>query len=157
MSVFRRKTALRDYIAASEWNEVTRILSSLLKASGTNAMVDSTGIHSRKPLQFADHRIATINSNTTGGGYYNCSLMAIDSEKWDTTNTEHLIADTRYDEIVVLNIAEEPIEGDTSSHKLTQDTMMEVWQVTDDEGNFRWIGHEIARYYDCNPTPTPTP
>ena len=149
MTRFRKKAAFKDFISASEWNQLTEIVASILQASGINAIVDSTGIHFRKGLSKEGVRIAAVVSNATGGGYYNCTIQKLDSTKWNTNSEDHLSDDGRFDSIVVLNLAESPITGDTTSHLLNADTLMEIWPITDDAGNVRWVGHEIARYFDC--------
>lgn len=147
---FAKKTKFRDFLSASEWNRLTALVTSLVKSSGVNVIVDTTGVHTRKmPLISGSNvRIAAVDDEAAGGGYYTCFLQKVSNAKWNTDTIGQLANDGAV--ITVLNLSEVPLSGDTDSHILNSGTLMEVWEETDDAGTIRWVGHAIGRYRDCS-------
>ena len=92
--------------------------------------------------------IAQVDSNATGGGYYNCHLQTLDATDWDSTAAGQT-SDTG-SSVVVLNLHEIPVTGDTSSHQLSSDDYIMCWKFTDDEGATRYVGMDCMRYTDCS-------
>jgi len=78
--------------------------------------------------------IAEVDSDATGGGYYNCHLQTLDATDWNTTTADQI--DDTGGSVVVANMGE--IGG--SAHALDAGDMLLCWQFTDDEGNSRYIG-----------------
>lgn len=91
-------------------------------------------------------RVAEVDSNATGGGYYNCKLQKLDADDWES-NTG-LFDDKADGAIVALNI---PEAGRTDSHHLNANDKMAVWRQRDDgdPGKMRWIGVEINYLERC--------
>ncbi len=91
-------------------------------------------------------RVAEVDSNATGGGYYNCSLQKFDADHWETNNDPW--GDDGSTAIVALNI---PEGGKTDSHQLTAGKKLAVWRQRDDgdPGKMRWVGVEINFIARC--------
>jgi len=91
--------------------------------------------------------IAKVSTNATGGGYYNCYLQSLDATDWNTTTANQLsdVGST----VVVLNLPEIPIGGDTASHKLSANDLIMCWKFIDDSGNAKYIGIDADRYHEC--------
>ncbi len=137
-----------DDLFAREVNEITRNINSLLGTKGPNTIIDSAGVHQRREIirDFA-LKIARVVSNATGGGYYNCLLQRFDATDWNTTTNDQL--DDIGSSVIVLNLSEIPISGDTSSHELSANDLITCQQIIDDQGNARLVGIAALRYKDC--------
>lgn len=98
----------------------------------------------------SDMIIAKVISNETAGGYYTVKPRIVDGTNWNTTNEDHLIDNG--DNIVALNLPEEPISGDTGSHELEAGTTMLLMRRLDDDGNWRYVGFALQRYTTECPT-----
>ena len=83
--------------------------------------------------------IAEVDSDATGGGYYNCHLQTLDATDWDLDTADQL--DDKGDSVVVMNVAE--IGADR--HELEADDRLLCWRFTDDEGNTRYVGIPALR------------
>lgn len=86
--------------------------------------------------------IAQVDSDATGGGYYNCHLQTLDATNWDTTTADQL--DDTGDSLAVLNLC----EIGSSIHNLDAGDLIVCWQFTDDEGNSRYVGIEVQGRHD---------
>ena len=84
----------------------------------------------------SDKYIAKVDSDATGGGYYNCHLQTLDATHWNTTSAS-VLSNASESTVVVMNLAE--IDG-VDTHELEQNDRMMVWKVNDDEGNSRYVG-----------------
>ena len=82
--------------------------------------------------------IAQVDSSATGGGYYNCHLQSLNATDWNST-TAGQTADVGVS-VIVLNLLEIPITGDTASHILAADDYILCWPANDDEGHRRYVG-----------------
>ncbi len=91
--------------------------------------------------------VYVVQSNATGGGYYNAKRATLDGEKWDQTDVDQW--GSTGDSEVVCNIHERPVTGDTESHLLAAGELMLCWQMRDSEGVLRWVGTGLQRYIDC--------
>jgi hypothetical protein len=80
--------------------------------------------------------IASVDSDATGGGYYNCHKQTLDATDWDTDTNPF---DDTGDSIVVLNLA----EAGSSVHNLDAGDLIMYWSLTDDESNTRNVGVEV--------------
>jgi len=87
--------------------------------------------------------IAEVDSNATGGGYYNCTIQDLDATYWNTTTADHF--NNTATAVVVLNLPECPETLDTTSHELAAGDKIICWQKTDDEGTNRYVGVDAAR------------
>jgi len=58
--------------------------------------------------------IAEVDSNATGGGYYNCHIQTLDATDWNAVTVDHW--DDVGDSVVVQNVPECPETDDTTSH-----------------------------------------
>lgn len=85
--------------------------------------------------------IAKVDSNATGGGYYNCTLQILDATDWDQTTIDQL--GNTGSSIVVLNLPEIPETGATNIHNLIVGSLILCFKIKDDEGNVRYVGNEI--------------
>lgn len=81
--------------------------------------------------------IAKVDSDATGGGYYNCHIQILDATDWDTTTADQL--DDTGDSVVVLNLVEEG----TAIHNLDAGDLIIGHSEKDDAGNVRLVGNEV--------------
>ena len=79
-------------------------------------------------------RIAEVDSDAAGGGYYNCHIQTLDATDWNTDTADQL--DDTGDSVVVLNLA----EVGADRHALAAGNHILCWKVPDDEGNIRLVG-----------------
>lgn len=131
-----------DKLKATEWNKSVQLLTGLAKSLGVNAMMDSSGLHIRKTLSGPTMLIAEVDTDASGGGYYNCHLQTLDSTDWNTNTPDQL--DDRGDSVVVLNLVE---IGTTAKNSLDAGDLILCWKIFDDEGESRLVGHEIMGRY----------
>lgn len=126
-------------LRADDWNNVVTAVQGLLRSGGQNALLDSTGLHVRTPpsQSIANMFIAEVDSDATGGGYYNCHLQTLDATDWDTTTADQL--DDVGDSVVVLNLA----EIGSSIHNLAAGDLIICWKFNDDEATERYVGMEV--------------
>ena len=102
----------------------------LPRAEGTGGGTGRAGASGRGEV------IAKVDSDATGGGYYNCHLQTFDADDWNTDTDP--FSDTGAS-IVVLNLAEEG----SSVHNLDAGALIRCSTFTDDEGNVRYVGVEV--------------
>ena len=86
--------------------------------------------------------IAEVDSDATGGGYYNCHLQTLDATDWDSATADQL--DDTGDSVVVLNLC----EIGTSVHNLDAGDLIACWTMTDDDNNARYVGVEVQGRHD---------
>lgn len=82
-------------------------------------------------------RIAKVDSDAAGGGYYNCHLQTLDAAYWDSDTADQL--DDIGDSVVVLNLAEIGVD----KHNLDAGDLIICWTMTDDGGTNRYVGNEV--------------
>lgn len=80
--------------------------------------------------------IAKVDSDATGGGYYNCYIQILDATDWETDTD--LFEDTG-ESVVVLNA----VEAGSSVHNLDAGDYIIGHSTKDDEGNTRFVGNEV--------------
>ena len=80
--------------------------------------------------------IASVDTDATGGGYYNCHKQTLDADDWDTDTNPF---DDTGDSIVVLNLA----EAGSSVHNLDAGDLIMYWSFTDNGGTARNVGVEV--------------
>ena len=83
--------------------------------------------------------IAEVDSDATGGGYYNCHLQTLDATDWNSDTADQI--DDTGDSVVVMNLGE--IGADR--HELVAGDRLICWKFTDDEGNIRLVGLAALR------------
>ncbi len=88
-----------------------------------------------KPIN--DMFIAEVDSDATGGGYYNCHLQTLDATDWNTDTADQL--DDVGDSVVVLNLA----EMGEDVHNLDVGGLIICHKFIDDEGNVRYVGSGV--------------
>jgi len=116
-----------ELAAASERAEREMLPTAEGTGGGTGGGASSTG---------GGAVIAQVDSNATGGGYYNCHLQTFDADDWNTDTDP--FSDTGAS-IVVLNLA----EVGSSVHNLDAGALIRCSTFTDDEGNVRYVGVEV--------------
>lgn len=74
--------------------------------------------------------VAKIDSDATGGGYYNCYLQKLDAgDDWNTNDADVFVKDDEDDEtIVVLNME----EHNSTTHDLSSDDFLICWEIDDE-------------------------
>lgn len=98
--------------------------------SGTSVSISNT---SKARRMF----IAEVDTDATGGGYYNCYLQTLDADDWESDTD--LCDDTGDDTVVVLNL----VESGSAVHNLDANDKIICWKKPDDEGNTRYVGVEV--------------
>lgn len=96
--------------------------------------------------------IAEVDSDATGGGYYNCHLQTLEATDWDSDTADQI--DATGDSVVVANMTE---IGTTTTNELVAGDRIMCWYFTDDEGNRRLIGESMEgdiRLANVETTPT---
>ncbi len=87
----------------------------------------------------SDSRIFEVQSEATGDGIYNCYEQILDATEWSDTSGDPKFDDENTDSVEVLNLDEAYPES-TYYAALAGGDLLLAWQVSDDEGNLRWIG-----------------
>jgi hypothetical protein len=85
-----------------------------------------------------DIRIFEVQSNDTGDGIYNCREEELLSEKWDATNGDAKTAEKDTTSYEILNLFEH--DPDAAQHDLSAGDFLIAWQMTDDDGDKKWVG-----------------
>lgn len=108
--------------------------------AGSRGTVNPFSINFRSPMFSRMYKcyIAEIDSNATGGGYYNCHLQSLDATDWDSTTADQL--DDVGESVVVLNLA----EIGSSIWTLKAGDSFPCWKFTDDEGAVQYIGYRAV-------------
>ncbi len=86
----------------------------------------------------------------SGGTYWESKKSSDDDPNLGKTPAEGewwTASDLR---VIVKNLAETPISGDTTSHELSAGDEIVCWSFTDDEGTTRLVGIAALRYTDCD-------
>lgn len=133
-------------VTANQFNDAVRGIKNAkrlnLRGGGgsSRASVGPVGTNLRLPITHPMYKcyIAEVDSNATGGGYYNCHLQKLDATDWDSTTADQL--DDTGDSVVVLNIA----EIGASIWALKAGDSFPCWKFTDDEGTVRYIGYRAV-------------
>lgn len=81
-------------------------------------------------------RIAKVDDDSAGGGFYYAKLQKIDAVNWDTD--AGAMVDDAGGAIIVANLP----EIGSANNGLDAGDLMFVWQERDDSGVMRWVGIE---------------
>lgn len=137
-------------ISASEYNRRGRALQNVCRSLPANSIVDSSGIHTRRPISVSGvtlrRALFEVQSAATGDGVYNCYEQKLIASYWN--NTTHQPKFTERDEtpqeVEVLNLMEnfDPISGYVRG--LGKYDRIVAWQMPDSGGTQRWIGVALA-------------
>ena len=120
-----------DPIPAELINELIRRSQRTISVSGMSCMEDANGwrLVAQKGATGPPGTtlfIASVVSNATGGGYYNCYLQELNAgADWNTDSKD--ILDNIGSTVVVLNLA----EHNSTTHNLSAGSFIVCWQETD--------------------------
>jgi len=136
----RKLRAGRDSVSARDYNNMTDSVNQLTKSLSSAGISDAAGVHTRRllPSVIEEMFIAEVDSDATGGGYYNCHLQKLDATDWNTDTADQL--DDTGDSVVVLNLA----EIGTNVHNLDAGDILFGHETYDDEGTKIRLGFPVS-------------
>jgi len=92
-------------------------------------------------------KIFKVQSEAAGDGVYICFVQKLLSAEWDGVAGNPKLSDKNETPVEVLNLHEYAPEA--GQHNLPTGTLLEAWQMTDDEGTLRWVGKVIIPWPVC--------
>lgn len=106
----------------------------------------------RRPLIISDERvnikIFEVQSAATGDGIYNCYEQKLDATEWTGTggNDKFINAEETPTEVEVFNLEESDVVTADPDYTpaLALYDLIEAYQITDNEGNNRWVGKPMV-------------
>jgi hypothetical protein len=118
------------------------ILSKISSHSGIDSTVSSLGVNvlQSQAGKGVTIRLYEVQSAATGDGLYTCYRQKIDATNWANEAGLDKLLDYDTTNVTVLNLNEnDPVEGTYVAALATKDRIA-AWQMSDDEGNLRWVG-----------------
>jgi len=88
-------------------------------------------------------KIFEVQSTASGYGVYNCHEQTLDATEWEDTTGNRKFDDKNNDNIEVLNLYEAN-PGTSYTAALGKYDLLAAWQMTDDEGNTRYIATPLS-------------
>jgi len=123
--------------------ERVNVLSRIQGVGGTQVTSGPLGVNvkgdRRKLVESPALKIFEVQSTATGDDVYNCYEQKIDATDWTSTGEVDKLVDKDSESVEVYNLLQNYIYS-AGVEQLGIYDRLAAWQVTDDEGNDRWVG-----------------